>query len=263
MNLNEWRGSWAVVTGSSSGIGREFAAQLAERGLNLALVARREAVLASIAAELEGRHRINARVYAIDLSVTGAARTLGNRLASDGIRVRLLCNCAAFGQWGHFEIADAARYEQMLLVNAAAAVALCRTFLPDLSAHDGAAVINVSSPAALQPVPYMAVYAASKAFAQSFSLALYEEWRERRIHVQTLLPGPTATEFDSVAGAYASAIGGRATPGSVVTASLAALASERPLVVPARGYWKQRLFASVAPTRQMLRMVARMFKPPD
>lgn len=257
----EWRGQWALITGASSGIGLEFASQLAAKGINLILVARRAELLHSLARKLAGQHGISTRASVADLSDPGASEGLRYHLDEAGIRIRLLVNNAAFGRWGRFEAQDSATYRNMLQVNAIALMTLCRELLPHLTSYTTAAIINVSSPAAYQPVPYMAVYAASKAFVQQFSQALYGEWGPRGILVQTLLPGPTSTEFDDIAEAYASALKDRDQPETAVTASLRGLASGCPVVCTAKGALRQRLFA-LMPARLVIRAVARMFTPP-
>lgn len=262
MNLSECKGEWALVTGASSGIGREFCAQLAAGGVHLVMVARRQALLQDLAAELTAKHAVQTLVLPVDLGEPGAAEKAKARVESHGITIRLLVNNAAAGHWGHFGSGTSLDYERMIMLNAAALISLCRLFLSDLGTFKTSAVINVSSPAALQPVPYMAVYAASKSFVHSFSQALYGEWRARGIYVQTLVPGPTATEFDAKAGAYESALTSRGTAAEVVTASLAGLAHDRPLVVVAKGTYKQRLFAALFPAKTVIATVARMFRPP-
>ena len=262
LDAADWKGQWALVTGASSGIGREFAWQLAAKGIHLALVARRATLLHSLATELTERYGTRALPIAADLADPSTPRLLRRRLEEEGIRIRLLVNNAAFGRWGKFELSNSAAYHDMLQVNAYAPVALCRELLPQLSSFPDSAIINLSSPAAYQPVPYMAVYAASKAFVQQFSQALHGEWTRHGILVQTLVPGPTASEFDTVAGAYASAIEERSPPQEVVTASLNGLAKGDPVVSSARGTWKQRVFA-LLPSRLVIRTVGRMFRPPE
>lgn len=263
MNVREWKGDWALVTGASSGIGKVFAEQLAAAGLNVALVARRRDRLEAIAGALQKAHGVRAHVTAMDLAEDGAPRRLKEELASAGVRIRLLVNNAGFGQWGRFENTAAETYDRMVRLNIAVLPAMCLLFRDDLGSHSGSAVINVSSLAALQPVPYMAVYAATKAFVQSFSLALYEEWREQRIYVQTLVPGPTATEFDDVAGAYASKLGEkRASPAEVVDKALRELEAEGPLAAAAKGVLRQRVLAALIPPKLFLREAGKMFRPP-
>lgn len=258
----DWKRQWALVTGASSGIGREFAFQLAAKSINLVLLARRESLLQSLAAELAARHGIRTLVVAADLGDPGTPAALRRRLDEAGIRVRLLVNNAAFGRWGRFEAQDAETYRKMVQVNAIAPTVLCRELLADLGSFPKAAIINVSSPAAYQPVPYMSAYAASKAFVHQFSQALHGEWSPRGILVQTLVPGPTATEFDHTAGAYASAIAKRRPPAIAVAASLRGLATGRAVVCSARGSLKQRLF-SLLPAGLVIRTVGGMFRPPQ
>lgn len=261
MRLEEARGSWALVTGASSGIGREFCHQLAAAGLSLVMVARRGPLLEELSGELVKKHNVQALAMAIDLSQPEAAAQVKARLDHEGIKVRLLCNNAASGHMGRFELNQAEAYEKMIHLNTAALVGLCWHLLPDLSSYPTSAIINVSSQAAYQPVPFMAVYAATKAFVQSFSQALYGEWQERGVLVQTLIPGPTATEFDTKAGAYESALKDRGSPEEVVRVALAHLGKDTPIVTNVRGLYKQRFFAALAPPKTVIKTVAKMFQP--
>ena len=244
-------------------MGREFAVQLAEAGLNVALVARRKPLLDEVAAQLSQRN-VAVRVLPFDLARADAVTAIRAQLATEGVRVRLLCNNAAFGRWGRFEAADAATYQDMVQVNVGAVVALCHHFLPDLALFPSSAIINVSSPAALQPVPYMAVYAATKAFVHSLSQALYGEWQDRGVLVQCFVPGPTATEFDRLAGAYDSALAAkRADAAHVVRDAIKHLAKGAPVVRTAKGTRRQQMFAALSPPKVVISTVARMFRPPD
>jgi hypothetical protein len=261
--MDDYKGHWALVTGASSGIGEEFARQLAGHGINLVMTARDETALERLSHELTAAHSIEARVFAADLALPGGLAALYDHLAAAEIRIRLLVNNAAFGRWGRFEATDAETYQQMIALNVTALVSLCHRFLPDLVTFPTSAVINLSSPAAFQPVPYMAVYAASKAFVHSFSQALHGEWREKGVLVQTLVPGPTRSAFDERAGAYASALKEkRELPALAVRAALEHLRDGRPVVTTAKGTGKQRLFACLAPPSLVIREVAKMFRPP-
>lgn len=263
MILSECREDWALVTGASSGIGLAFCEQLAAAGLNLVMVARRQGLLSSLADRLQSEHATKAVVLGRDIAEPGSAEMIRDHLGQLGIKVRLLINNAAFGQWGHFESGKPGIYDQMIRLNVSAPVSMCLTFLPDLVSFRTSAVINVSSAAALQPVPYMAVYAASKAFVSSFSQALHGEWADRGVLVQTLVPGPTETEFDRIAGAYSSSVKGRGPARQVVVDSLAHLEARAPVVWSAKGTYKQRIFAGLFPPRRVIREVAKMFRPPD
>lgn len=256
-------GAWALVTGASSGIGREFVHHLANTRMNVVLVARRKDSLDELAQEIKVIHGLDSLVIAQDLSQTDAAISIRYYVEQAGVRIRLLVNNAGTGRWGRFEEGTIAEYQQMLAVNNGAMVALCREFFPHLCSFERSAVINVSSQAAFQPVPFMAVYAASKAFLQSFSIALYEEWKKYGIHVQTLIPGPTATEFDTKAGAYKSGINERRPPVDAVTVALRYLERDEPVVASVKGIYKQRFLGGVLPYKFLVREVAKLFRPPD
>lgn len=262
MKLADMKGNWALVSGASSGIGEEFVRQLARAGWNVALVARRQDRLERLARAVEQDCGVRTLVVALDLAQDGAVAQVKARLDRAGIRIRLLCNNAGTGRWGRIEAAPVPVYEHIIALNTTAMVAMCHHFLPDLASSPGSAVINVSSPASYQPVPYMAVYAASKAFVHSFSQALHGEWQEHGVLVQTLVPGPTESEFDANAGAYDSALTKRGSPAAVVRASLAGLERGDPVVLAAKGTFKQRIFAGLFPPSMVIREVGKMFRPP-
>lgn len=262
MDLSEFPGHWAVVTGASAGIGCEFARQLAALGWNVVLVARRNE-LDDLAMELENRHRIQAVAIKLDLSDPGAAKQLRETLEARSIRIRLLCNNAATGHIGHFEGQPTEDYERMILLNTVAVVTMCREFREHLVSYSTSAIINVSSQAAYQPIPYMAVYAATKAFVHSFSQALFYEWQKDGVVVQTLVPGPTATEFDAKSSDYEIKVAARGNPSDVVRKSLNGLRRGGPIVTNASGLFKQRILSALVPPKTLLREVAKLFRPPD
>jgi short-subunit dehydrogenase len=263
MALSDFRGHWALVTGASAGIGREFAAQLAAAGMNVVLVARRAPLLAALSDELARRHGTETLVVPADLSKPNAAARIRSQVQAKGVKIRLLVNNAGAGRMGRFEATPEAVYDDIVSLNAAAVVSMCRAFFDHLTAFPESAVVNVSSQAAYQPVPYMAVYAATKAFVHSFSQALYGEWREKGVFVQTLVPGPTASEFDAKAGAYECAVGPRGSARDVVAAALARIGQDAPVVAAVRGTYRQRLLASLLPPRVLIREVAKIFRPPQ
>lgn len=260
MRLEDCKGAWAFVTGASSGIGREFCRQLAAAGINIVMVARRKKTLEELAKELSIGHGVRTLALEADLSQPEVVAALRDRIATQGIRPRLLCNVAAAPYWGRFERESAEYYQSMIQLNVGAMVTFCRCFLDDLGSFPTSAIINVSSPASFQPMPYHAAYGASKAFVTSFSQALYGEWKDRGILVQTLVPGPTRTEF---AKGYDGVFDDWMEPEDVARISLQHLAKETPLVIAAKGTFKQRLFAAVLPARMIIREVARMFRPPE
>jgi short-subunit dehydrogenase len=261
MLLEDLKGHWALVTGASAGIGREFACQLAAEGVNLVLVARRANLLKVLATDLRSQYDVEVMDLSMDLAQPGAATELHGRLQADGIIIRLLVNNAALGHWAPFEAAGCEAYEAMIRVNVMAVIDLCHVFLLDLKAHPDSAIINVSSPAAYQPIPTMAVYAATKSFVHSFSQALHEEWRKHGVLVQTLLPGPTATALPGAqAGVPHRGIGKLTAVCEPVRASLRHLERGTAVVITARGTLWQRLFA-LFPAEIVIRQVGRMFAP--
>lgn len=223
----------ALITGASSGIGAEFAAQLAARGNDLVLVARSADRLHEIAGELSARHGVRADVIVQDLAEPDAARRVHARVRDLGRRVDLLVNNAGFGTCGRFEEIDAARDHDQLMVNVVALVDLTHALLPAMAAHGAGAVVNVASTAAFQPSPYFAVYSAAKTFVLNFSLALRQEYRGRGVRVLALCPGPVDTGFFDVMGTRKAAVNGPMSAAEpVVRAALRALDRDRPYVAP-------------------------------
>lgn len=263
MNINNCQGDWALITGASSGIGAEFCRQLAAAKMNLVMVARRKKLLEELSNELTAKHGIQTLLLFTDLSEPKSAMDVKTATNIAEIRIRLLINNAAFGPWGSFINTNAYDYEKILQLTAITPISLCNIFIPDLETFSTSAIINVSSPSALQPVPYLAVYSAAKTCLHNFSLALYGELQDKGIHVQTLLPGPTATEFDTKARAYNSKLGEvRRSPIEVVKASLHQLNHDVPFVTTSKGTYKQRLFAGIAPVKMIIHEVKKMFAPP-
>ena len=193
--MNYYRDKTALVTGASTGIGAEFARALARRGADLILVARNEAKLRALDAELTEKHGIRARVIVQDLSEENAASKVYDAVETLGLRVDILINNAGFSTQGKLETVDAARDQAQAMLNVVAVVDLTHAFLPAMVARQSGAIINVASTAAFVPLPGQAVYGASKAFVLSFSEALWAENRARGVRVLALCPGATDTDF--------------------------------------------------------------------
>ncbi len=262
-HLDDIKGGWAIVTGATSDVGREYARTLGRAGLNQLLVARRQAGLAALAAEIEAQSGLRAVAMALDLTAPDAAKQVLQALQiHPGARLRLLFSYTGVGRPAAHQAAHRDSYAAMINLNVAAVVSLTTTLLPALQASAPSAVVHVSSQAAYQPVPYLAVYAASKAFVHHFSLALHEEQRGQGVMVQTLVPAPTDAEVDALAGTLASAGVQRGSAADVVRASIDGLNRGAAVATNASGIWKQRLFAGLAPPAMVVREVAKMFKPP-
>jgi short-subunit dehydrogenase len=191
--------STCLITGASSGIGEEFARQLAARGHGVFLVARREDRLRGIASNLERDHGIRAEVIACDLENADQCAALPGKVAERGLAVDVLVNNAGFSTVGDVH-ANPDRQLGMIRVNCEALVALTTAFLPAMTERGRGTVINVASMAAFQPIPTQAVYAATKAFVLSFSESVHSEVRKTGVTATALCPGPVATEFIEAAG---------------------------------------------------------------
>jgi short-subunit dehydrogenase len=190
----------ALITGASSGIGASFARQLAAEGYHVILVARRAEKLEALAAEVSANRSIRAEVIPADLSRPEAPAEILKAVAERGLQVDLLINNAGIGAHGAFETATHEDDQRMIDLNISSLTAMTRAFLPGMLERRGGGIINVASTAAFQAIPYFAVYAATKAYVLAFSEGLAEEVASRGVKVICLCPGPTATEFNDVAG---------------------------------------------------------------
>ena len=193
MNLQDCT---AVITGASSGLGAEFARQLAPRARALVLVARREVELAALAEELQRAHPA-VRIAAIpcDLSDADQRGQLPGHLSALGFRMNLLINNAGLGDYGAFADGAWHKIDLMIQVNITALTHLTHLFLPDLKIAAPSGILNVSSLAGELPMPDFAVYAASKAYVSRFTEAMRMELRAAGISVTALCPGPVKTGF--------------------------------------------------------------------
>ena len=191
-------GCTALITGASSGIGLEFARQLAPNARTLILVARRLDRLEALKAELE-RPGLTIHCHAADLADGAQMEGLIAALVASEESVSLLINNAGVGDHGLFEESEWRRVEAMLDVNIKALTRLTHALLPDLVRAGRGAVLNVSSIASLLPIPKMAIYAATKAYVTSFSEALRAELRGTGVTVTLVCPGPVDTEFSVTA----------------------------------------------------------------
>jgi uncharacterized protein len=190
-----------VVTGASSGIGRAFAESLAARGHPLLLIARREARLRELAATLAGRHGVAARVAVCDLTEEDGLRRARAAIDDAPAPPGVIVLNAGFGSVGAIAELDREIQADMVRLNAVAVVDLAAHVLPGMVARGRGVVIVISSVAARMPLPFMATYAATKAFELSFTRALREELRGTGVRAIAVCPGPTRTGFGAVAGA--------------------------------------------------------------
>jgi uncharacterized protein len=190
----------ALVTGASSGIGADLARVLAEHGHDLVLVARTQAKLEALGAELSGRYGVRAEVLVADLGDPAGPRRVDETLRERSLQIDLLVNNAGIGVHGPFAENDPQALLRLLQVNVIALTELSRLLLPGMLARRSGRVLNVASTAAFVPGPFMAAYYASKAYVLSLSVALENELAGSGVSVTALCPGPTRTNFSEAAG---------------------------------------------------------------
>lgn len=221
----------ALVTGATSGIGREFAVQYAVRSHDLVLVARREAELTALAAELSETHGIEVTALPCDLGDPAARAALLEEIASRGLVIDVLVNNAGFGAVGPFAEETLERTTGMVELNCQAVVELAHALLPGMLERHRGTIINVASTASFQPLPRFSVYAATKAFVLSFTRGLAGECQGTGVDVIAICPGPTSTQFFEVAHAPQMMASMRRTPAQVVATTFAGLEKGRHVVV--------------------------------
>ena len=260
--LDSFNDRWALVTGASSGIGAEFAARLAGRGMHLILAARRTDKMNALAEELLTKHGTKCHIVTIDLSTADAAEKLIGEVENLGVELELLVNNAGVGLIGEIESTDPARIQSMLNLNINTLTDLTYRALPGMLERGHGAVINVASVAAFQPVAFMAAYAASKSYVLHFTEALWAEARSRGVTVMALCPGVTATEFFNEAGApgwlekHSSQ-----TPLRVVRTALNALEKRKQYVIPGWKDYLMSLLVRIATRRTAVNESKRYFRP--
>ncbi len=213
----------ALITGASTGIGYELAKVFAANGFGAVLIARNHAKLGQVAEELQEKFSVHAHVLPKDLSLPSAAQEIYDWCKSRALQINVLVNNAGFGAYGDFVDSDLHNILEMIQVNVTALVHLTKLFLPDLLQQASARILNVTSTAAFQPGPRMAIYYATKAFVLSFSEALASECVGSGLTVTALCPGPTATEFQ----ARANVLGTRLVKTGLMRADKVALAGYR------------------------------------
>ena len=190
----------ALITGASTGIGKQLAHIHAEKGGDIVATARGQDKLIELKNELESKHNVRVTVISKDLTEVDAARQIYDEVKAANISIDYLINNAGFGGQGKFYERAWEQDLAMIQLNIISLTALCRFFLPDFVARNSGRILNVSSTASLMPGPLQAVYYATKAYVTSFSNALAEELHDTNVTVTALLPGATETEFSRVAG---------------------------------------------------------------
>jgi short-subunit dehydrogenase len=252
----------ALVTGASVGIGAAFTQRLAHDGYDLIIVARDRRRLDKLARQLRDHDRVEVEILAADLTEASGLHAVERAVAD--AELDLLVNNAGFGTFGRFAELDVEQEDREIRLNVLALVRLTRAALPGMVRRKRGSIINVSSLAGMQPAPFSATYAATKAFVNSFTEALHEELRGTGVRLQALCPGFTKTEFQERAGIATDRIPALAwmTAEAVVDASMAALRGGDLICVPGVA---NRLLAAVSATipRSVVRRVAGALTEPE
>lgn len=252
----------AVITGASTGIGREFAVLCARDGYDVILISRSRQDLEKLASEIRRSTGRAAWVLAKDLSLPSAAAEIFQEASSLSVSIDVLINNAGFGLLGRFWELDDSQQVNMVQLNVTALTQLTRLVLPAMIHRRSGRILNVASTAAFQPGPLMSVYYATKAYVVSFSEAIHNECREFGVTVTCLCPGPTRTEFQKRAGATAAKLfnSGRVMDAATVARiGLAALKAGKPLAIPGRLNAAMAFLTRFAPI-QLAASMARRFQ---
>src|SRR6266851_3671630 len=250
-----------LITGASSGIGAAFARRLAALGRNVFLVARSEDKLITLCNELGRISSIRAQYLATDLSKSDSVRNLVEETEKRALNIDMLINNAGFGSMGDFAKLDIDRELNMIDLNIKTLVELTYRFLIPMRELKQGTIINIASTAGFQPVPFMATYAASKAFVLSFSEALWEENRAHGIHVMALCPGVTETNFFEAAQVDHPPMRTAQTAEDVVATALRGLARQKSHVVSG---WTNLLMVEVerfVPRSLVIRVAGKALRP--
>ncbi|MBI9073323.1 MAG: SDR family NAD(P)-dependent oxidoreductase [Melioribacteraceae bacterium] len=193
MNIKSRYGNWALITGASSGIGKEFAHRFAEMNINLILIARREELLKSIKTDLEERFKVEIIIIPLNLTDHDFLKIITKRI--EGKKVNILINNAGIGALGDFFKNDITQYEEIIKLNCIAPIVLIKHFADEMIKEGKGALIFVGSVVGILPSPRMSIYSASKAFLNTFGESLWNELSDSGIDVITIMPGSTDTEF--------------------------------------------------------------------
>lgn len=192
----EQTASYVLITGTTSGLGREFARIFAQNGYNIVAVARNEVLLQQQKQELERQFGIEMVYVVKDLSAENSAQEVYDEIKHKGINIDILINNAGFGSFGRYVDVDWQRQKGLASVNMLAVMQLSYLFGKDMDRRGKGKIVNIASIASFQAGPYMAMYYASKAFVRSFSEALHEEMKSSGVSVTAICPGPVATNFE-------------------------------------------------------------------
>ena len=202
-----------LVTGASSGIGKSFAEEYAKKGFDVVLVARSEDKLMAISKELENKYNIETYIILADLSKEYEAKKIHSIVKEKKLSIDILVNNAGYASNGILTHVELPKHHEQIMVNSVAVVDMCYLFIEEMVRNNAGTIINVASTSAFHPIPYMSIYAATKAFVLSFTEALSIEYKNKGIKIIAICPGATDTNFFANGGV---SFGSKRTPKDVV-----------------------------------------------
>lgn len=236
-----------------------FARRLAANGINLIITARSEQKLHRLADELRSQHQINVDILCLDLTQPDSAQFLFDYTQQHRRHVDILINNAGFGKWTHFLHTSRDSYQQMLALNIQSLTQLTHLFLPEMVAQKKGIVVNVASTGAFQPLPYIAVYGASKSFVLNFTEAIAGEYQHAGVQFLALCPGNTSTNFAHTANADTSGMSVSSVT-DVIDAACHALDRKKICCVPGTSNYLTAQLSRIMPRAYMITIVANMLK---
>jgi short-subunit dehydrogenase len=250
----------ALITGATSGIGKELARIHASKGGDLIIVARREDELEKLKSELESHHNIEVHIIVADLMKQGAGSTVYQEIQSRGLKVDILMNNAGLGGYGNLHERSLQKELEMMQLNMIALVELTHCLLPEMIKNGNGKILNTSSSAGFLPGPLQTTYFATKAFVNSFSFGLDQEVRRHGVTVTALCPGPVKTGFEAAAGMGSSDLFKRAASASSTALKGYAAMEKGKLVVITDGPMKFLInfMLPILPRRTVLKMVEKL-----
>lgn len=249
----------ALITGASTGIGKQFAYSLAERGHNVVLVSRSKNKLDHMAEEIQNKYGVNTYVIPKDLSIEWAAQEVYDEVQAKNISIDTLVNNAGVGTTGELLANTPQKNHQQVMLNVNSVVNMTHLFLTDMVTKASGEIINVASMASFQPIPYMSIYAATKSFVLSFSEAVHEEYKNKGIHIMAVCPGNTQTEFfneapDSIK------VGKMRTSKQVVETTLKGIAKKKSFVIDGKSNSFTALLPRILPRKAVVKVSASLMK---
>lgn len=255
--------NYTLITGASSGIGSALARRCAQEGFNLILVARSTQLMEDLAKEIKQKHKVEVQIVTADLLSPNAAHDLYTHCQKNNWAVRMLINNAGCGLWGKFEALSLEHMVEMMQLNQQRIVELSHFFIPMLKEVPFAHILNVSSTASFQPIPYFSVYAASKSFVLSFSRSLRQELKPYKINVSCVCPGPTESAFFTKAGfeKIHVAKGAFMKADEVADAAIQGLLEKKAVIVPGLSNNLGAFMSKHLPSGLMAALIGKYFQP--